>query len=218
MKNVRGFWHKPVCRSEHDEHGAAMNPNLIRGLYALVDTTWVAPAALCDVASAVIRGGARLLQYRDKSASPTERAERARAVFRVCRQSGAVFIVNDDVELADELMAHGVHLGEHDSTIAAARARLGVNAQRAADAGASYLAFGAFFPSATKTNARHAEPFLLRKARALGLPLVAIGGITPENAPELIAEGADAIAVAAGLYAADDIEAAARRYAGLFPG
>mgnify|MGYP000888575737 CR=1 FL=1 len=208
-----------------------MNPNLIRGLYALIDTTWLAPGALSDAAGAAIRGGARLLQYRDKDASPVERAERARAVFRVCRQLGAVFIVNDDVELADELMAHGVHLGEHDSTIAAARARLGplaiigascydsvVNAQRAADAGASYLAFGAFFPSSTKSNTRHAEPFLLRKARALGLPLVAIGGITPDNATELIAEGADAIAVAGGLYGAGDIEAAARRYAVLFEG
>jgi thiamine-phosphate pyrophosphorylase len=208
-----------------------MNPTLIRGLYALIDTTWLAPAALTDAAGAAIRGGARLLQYRDKDASPAERAERARALFRVCRQLGAVFIVNDDVELADEIMAHGVHLGEHDSTIAAARARLGplaiigascydsvVNAQRAADAGASYLAFGAFFPSATKTNARHAEPFLLRKAKALGLPLVAIGGITPDNAPELISAGADAIAVAGGLYAGGDIEAAARRYAALFEG
>jgi thiamine-phosphate pyrophosphorylase len=208
-----------------------MNPNLIRGLYALIDTTWVTPAALPEAAAAAIRGGARLLQYRDKAASPAERAERARAVFKVCRQGGVVFIVNDDVELADELMAHGVHLGEHDSTIAAARARLGplaiigascydsvVNAQRAADAGASYLAFGAFFASATKANARHAEPFLLRKAKALGLPLVAIGGITPDNAPELIAAGADAIAVAGGLHVGGDIEAAARRYSRLFEG
>lgn len=206
-----------------------MNPNLIRGLYALIDTTWLAPATLTDAAAAAIRGGAHLVQYRDKTADAAERAERARAVFRVCRQLGAVFIVNDDVDLADELMAHGVHLGEHDATVGAARARLGplaiigascydsvVNAQRAADAGASYLAFGAFFPSPTKTNTRHAEPFLLRKAKALGLPLVAIGGITPDNAPELIAEGADAIAVASGLLADGDIEAAARRYAGLF--
>ena len=206
-----------------------MNPNLIRGLYALIDTTWLAPATLTDAAAAAIRGGARLVQYRDKTADAAERAERARAVFRVCRQLGAVFIVNDDVDLADEPMAHGVHLGEHDAPVGAARARLGplaiigascydsvVNAQRAADAGASYLAFGAFFPSPTKTNTRHAEAFLLRKAKALGLPLVAIGGITPDNAPELIAEGADAIAVASGLLTGGDIETAARRYAGLF--
>lgn len=206
-----------------------MNPSLIRGLYALIDTTWLRPEALADAAGAVIRGGARLLQYRDKGASPAERAERARAVFRTCRQLGAVFIVNDDVELADELMAHGVHLGEHDATVAAARARLGplaivgascydsvVNAQRAADAGASYLAFGAFFPTRTKQQVREAHPLLLRKAKAFGLPLVAIGGITPENAPELIAEGADAIAVASGLYQDADVEAAARRYAALF--
>lgn len=206
-----------------------MNPSLIRGLYALVDTTWVRPEALAEAAAAVVRGGARLVQYRDKGASAAERAERARAVFRVCRQLGAVFIVNDDVELADELMAHGVHVGEHDATVAAARARLGplaivgascydsvVNAQRAADAGASYLAFGAFFPTRTKEHVREAHPVLLRKAKAFGLPLVAIGGITPENAPELISEGADAIAVAGGLYRDADIEGAARRYAELF--
>lgn len=206
-----------------------MNPNLIRGLYALIDSTWLAPEQLTEGAAACIRGGARLLQYRDKHASTTECAERGRAIFQVCRQLGAVFIVNDDVELAFELMAHGVHLGEQDSTIAAARARLGplaiigascydsvVNAQRAADAGASYLAFGAFFASSTKQHTRQADPIVLRKARALGLPLVAIGGITPDNAPELISEGADAIAVAGGLYGGSDIEAAARRYSGLF--
>lgn len=206
-----------------------MNPSLIRGLYALIDTTWLAPMALTEATAAAIRGGARLVQYRDKTASASERAERARAVFQVCRQMGAVFIVNDDVDLAYELMAHGVHVGEHDATVGAARARLGplaiigassydsvVNAQRAADAGASYLAFGAFYPSATKTNTRHAEPFLLRKAKAFRLPLVAIGGITPDNAGELISEGADAIAVASGLLKGGDIEAAARRYAALF--
>lgn len=206
-----------------------MNPHLIRGLYALIDTTWLQPAQLNEAAGAAIRGGARLLQYRDKSASASLRAERGRALFQVCRQQGALFIVNDDVELAYELMAHGVHVGETDATVGAARARLGplaivgascydsvVNAQRAADAGASYLAFGAFFPSKTKPGARQAEPFLLRKGRALGLPLVAIGGITPDNAPELLAEGADALAVASGLLAADGIEAAARRYAALF--
>ncbi|GMU43125.1 MAG: thiamine phosphate synthase [Xanthomonadales bacterium] len=206
-----------------------MNPSLIRGLYALVDTAWLQPAALADATGAAIRGGARLVQYRDKDASPGERAERARAVFRVCRQLGAVFIVNDDVDLADELMAHGVHLGEHDATVAVARARLGplaivgascydsvVNAQRAADAGASYLAFGAFFPTRTKSVTREAHPVLLRKAKAFGLPLVAIGGITPENAPELIVAGADAIAVAGGLYQGADVDAAARAYSLLF--
>ncbi len=206
-----------------------MNPTLISGLYALIDTTWLAPERLLDAAQAVIDGGARLIQYRDKNASPTEQAERGRALFALCRNRGTVFIVNDDVELAWELMAHGVHLGAMDATIAAARARLGptaiigascydsvVNAQRAADAGASYLAFGAFFSSPTKPDARQASPVLLRKARVLKLPLVAIGGITPENAPELIATGANAIAVASGLYAGGDIAGNARRYAELF--
>ena len=209
--------------------GFALNPTLIRGLYALIDTTWVAPGALVASAEAAISGGARLLQYRDKAANAAQRMDSGRALFAACRRLGAVFIVNDDVELAYELNAHGVHLGALDSTIAAARARLGplaiigascydsvVNAQRAADAGASYLAFGSFFRSATKPDAREASPVLLRKARVLKLPLVAIGGITPENAPELIQAGADAIAVSSGLLANGNIEANAQRYATLF--
>ncbi len=206
-----------------------MNPSLIRGLYALIDTTWLAPNDLASAALSVLQGGARLIQYRDKTATALERAERARALFAICRRAGAVFIVNDDVDLAFELMAHGVHVGAMDSTVGAARERLGplaiigascydsvVLAQRAADAGASYLAFGAFFPSATKPDAREADTLLLRKARVLKLPLVAIGGITPENAPELINAGADAIAVASGLIGGGDMEANARRYAQLF--
>lgn len=206
-----------------------MNPGLIRGLYALIDPSWAPAERLVESTAAAIRGGARLIQYRDKTASPAERAERGRVVYAECRRAGAIFIVNDDIELAFELMAHGVHLGEMDATIASARARLGplaivgascydsvVNAQRAADAGASYVAFGAFHPTRTKPNARQAEHFLLRKARALGLPLVAIGGITPENGGELVAEGADALAVASGLAGPEGVEARARRYAALF--
>ncbi len=205
-----------------------MNPSAIRGLYVLIDTTWLAPERLVEACAAAIAGGARLIQYRDKAASPEARFERGHALFQCCRRNGALFIVNDDVDLAFSLNAHGVHIGEHDSTIAAARECLGplaiigascydsvVNAQRAADAGASYLAFGAFFPSDTKPNARHAEPFLLRKARPFGLPLVAIGGITPDNGGELIAAGANALAVSRGVLVGD-IEANARRYAALF--
>jgi thiamine-phosphate pyrophosphorylase len=205
-----------------------MNPTALRGLYALIDTTWIAPEALSAACAAAISGGARIVQYRDKKASASERLDRAQRLFQVCRQLGALFIVNDDLELAFALNAHGVHLGEQDDTIQAARQRLGplaiigascydsvVNAQRAAAAGASYLAFGAFFPSSTKPNARHAEPVLLRKARTFGLPLVAIGGITPENGAELIAAGADALAVSSGLLVGD-IAANARRYAAIF--
>ena len=206
-----------------------MNPGLIRGFYALIDPSWAPPERLADSTAAAIHGGARLVQYRDKGASASERAERARVVYAECRRAGTIFIVNDDVELAFELMAHGAHLGEMDATIASARARLGplaiigascydsvVNAQRAANAGASYVAFGAFFPTRTKANTRHAEPSLLRKAKAFGLPVVAIGGITPENGSELIAAGADALAVASGLAGPEGVEARARRYAALF--
>ncbi|HJU26811.1 MAG TPA: thiamine phosphate synthase, partial [Rhodanobacteraceae bacterium] len=125
--------------------------------------------------------------------------------------------------------AAGVHLGEDDAPIAHARATLGPGAiigvschdslQRAREAaaeGADYLAFGAFFPSATKPQARHATPDLLRAAREFGKPLVAIGGITPDNGGSLIAAGADFLAAVSGIFGAQDVRAAARRYAGLF--
>jgi thiamine-phosphate pyrophosphorylase len=138
-------------------------------------------------------------------------------------------IVNDDVELAAGIGAAGVHLGEDDADIAAARSRLGNGAiigvscydslERARDlaaAGADYLAFGAFFPSPTKPQARRATPDLLRAARAFGKPLVAIGGITPDNAADLIAAGADFVAVVSGVFGQPDVTDAARRYASLF--
>ena len=122
-----------------------------------------------------------------------------------------------------------MHLGEYDAAIDDARARLGAaaiigvscydelaRAQRAAAAGADYVAFGAFFDSPTKPNARRATPELLRQAGALGLPRVAIGGITPENAAIVVAAGADLIAVISGVFDAPDPAAAARACRSLF--
>ena len=139
------------------------------------------------------------------------------------------FIVNDDVRLAREVGADGVHLGEHDGDIAAARVLLGDDAiigvscyddlQRARDAataGADYIAFGAFFPSSTKPNARRASPDLLRNSATFGLPRVAIGGIAPDNARSLVAAGADLVAVISGVFDAPDSIAAARAYFSLF--
>jgi len=137
-------------------------------------------------------------------------------------------IINDDIELAAVIGAAGAHLGEDDVDIAAARARLGRNAiigvscydsldrARELAADADYLAFGAFFPSPTKPQARRATPDLLCAARAFGKPLVAIGGITPDNATALIAAGADFVAAISGVFGEDNIFAAARRYAELF--
>lgn len=204
-----------------------MHPHLTRrGLYAITDGP--RPDLLAAV-KAALRGGVALLQYRDKTADAARRAFEARALRELCARFEIPFIVNDDVELALAAGADGVHLGEDDGDIAAARARLGAGAiigvscydsparaRHLAAAGADYLAFGAFFPSPTKPNARRATPEMLREAKPLGLPLVAIGGVTPDNARPLIDAGADFLAVISGIFAQADPEAAARRYAAMY--
>jgi thiamine-phosphate pyrophosphorylase len=172
---------------------------------------------------------AACLQFRRKQADAGSREREALAVQALCAQAGIAFIVNDDAALARTIGADGVHLGEHDGDIAAARALLGpdaiigsscyddlARAEAAARAGASYVAFGAFFPSPTKPHARQATARLLRDATWFGLPRVAIGGITPDNAAPLVAAGADLIAVISSVFAAPDPAAAARACAALF--
>lgn len=172
---------------------------------------------------------AACLQYRNKAADAALLGEQAAALADAARLAGVPFIVNDNVELATRVKADGVHLGEHDGPIAAARASLGPDAiigvscyddpdraRAAAKAGADYLAFGAFFPSPTKPNARRATPALLRDARRHRLPLVAIGGITPDNAAPLVDAGADLLAIVSGVFDAPDPVAAARAVHALF--
>ena len=172
---------------------------------------------------------AACLQYRNKRAPSAQRRRQADALRDACARHDVPFIVNDDPALAAAVGADGVHLGEHDGAIVAARALLGNDAiigvscyddialaRAAAAQGADYLAFGAFFPSPTKPNARRASPELARAARHLGLPLVAIGGITPDNAPALLAAGIDLVAVISGVFDAPDPLAAARAYAACF--
>ena len=204
-----------------------MHPHLTRrGLYAISDGP---RPDLLAVVKAALHGGAAMLQYRDKTTDSARRAFEARALRELCARFEVPLIVNDDVELALAVGADGVHLGEDDGDIAVARARLGAGAiigascydtlaraRQLAAAGADYLAFGAFFPSPTKPNARRATLDLLRKAKPLGVPLVAIGGITPDNAPPLVEAGADFLAVISGVFAQADPEAAARRYAALY--
>lgn len=197
-----------------------------RGLYAITDGPRGNLAALTRAA---LEGGAAMLQYRDKTHDATRRLREARALTGLCRQFDVPLIINDDVELAHTSGAAGVHLGEDDPGIVVARATLGAGAiigascydslQRARDAaaaGADYLAFGAFFPSTTKPGARHANPGLLRDARQFGRPMVAIGGITPDNGGALIDAGADLLAVVSGVFGAGDVRTAAQRYAELF--
>ena len=172
---------------------------------------------------------AACLQYRNKRAPALQRRQQADALRSLCAMQGIPFLVNDDAALAAAVGADGVHLGEHDGAIATARALLGNEAivgvscyddiQRArvaAAQGADYLAFGAFFASATKPDARRASIDLPAAARPLGLPLVAIGGITPDNAPALLAAGIDMLAVISGVFDAPDPVVAARAYAACF--
>ena len=203
------------------------HPLLARnGLYAITDGP---RQDLVDACAAAIEGGAVLLQYRDKTKDHARRLSEARALAALCARHRIGLIVNDDVELAAASGAVGVHLGEDDPTIEIARARLGAEAiigvscydsldraRRLASAGADYLAFGAFFASPTKPHARAATSGLLLDAKALGLPLVAIGGITPQNGAALVDAGANHLAVISAVFGARDIRVAARSFAALF--
>jgi thiamine-phosphate pyrophosphorylase len=203
---------------------------MLTGLYAITDTTLTPGGALIPAVAAALRGGARIIQYRDKSHDAARRREEAAVLNALCTEHGALLIINDDVQLAADIGAAGVHLGRDDAALPAARKRLGndaiigvscynqlTRAQAAAEQGADYVAFGRFFPSRTKPDALAATPELLRAARhALALPLVAIGGITPDNGGLLIDAGADMLAVIHGVFGQPDIEAAARRFAALF--
>ncbi|HEY5995268.1 MAG TPA: thiamine phosphate synthase [Gallionellaceae bacterium] len=201
----------------------------IRGLYAITpdeaDTD-----VLLRKARLALQGGVRLLQYRNKIAGANTRQMQARALRALTREYSAMLIVNDDAQLAKQVDADGVHLGRADETLGAARAILGgqkiigiscynqlLQAKAAIAEGADYVAFGAFFPSATKPGAVKAGPELLRQARSeCSAPIVAIGGITAQNGAALVEAGADALAVITAVFDAPDIEAAARDFEKLF--
>jgi thiamine-phosphate pyrophosphorylase len=177
-----------------------------------------------------LAGGARLVQYRDKSRDLSLRLAQARALGTLCDAAGVPLIINDDIQLAAAVSADGVHLGRDDPDPREARRLLGPSAligvscydrldlaEAAQAAGADYVAFGSFFPSSTKPLAVRADLDLLRQARRrIRLPLVAIGGITPENGAALIEAGADLLAVVSGVFGAPDLRAAAAAYARLF--
>ena len=200
----------------------------IAGLYLITRETADTGQLLAAVAAA-LTAGVRVLQYRDKSSDAARRGEQARALVALCQHHRVPMIVNDDVELALAAAADGVHLGAQDASFSLARARLGpgriigvscynsmANAERAVAAGADYVAFGAFFPSTTKPLARRASVQLLRDARALTVPVVAIGGIDALNGSALIAAGADALAVVGAVWDAADIAASVRALSSLF--
>ena len=205
----------------------------LRGLYVITPAIIPSEAdpqkLLKDVELALL-GGARLVQYRDKSQDRARRLAEATQLLTLCKQHRALFIVNDDVELAAGVQAHGVHLGAEDASLAQARQRLGAQAVigascynrlelaiQAQEQGANYVAFGRFFPSRTKPQAIPAKIALLHQAKQqLRVPIVAIGGITAQNGAQLIAAGADMLAVVDAVFAQKDILAAARELADCF--
>jgi thiamine-phosphate pyrophosphorylase len=199
-----------------------------RGVYAITPDDADTARLLARV-EPVLQAGATWLQYRNKAADPGLREQQARALQPVCRRHGVPLIINDDWRLALAIGADGAHLGQEDGELAVARGALGSEAilgatchddlalaRAACAAGASYVAFGAFYPSPSKPHARRATPGLLRDSATLAVPRVAIGGITPDNARPLLAAGADLLAVISGVFDAPDPAAAMRAYLACF--
>jgi thiamine-phosphate pyrophosphorylase len=201
----------------------------MRGLY-LVTPDWDDTGQLLAVTARALAGGAALVQYRHKQAGPALRREQAAALLRLCRSNGVPLLVNDHVALAMEVDADGVHVGGTDAPLSAVRAALGPDkiigascygdfalARAAQDAGASYVAFGGFYPSLVKQYAVTTPFDIVGRAKAsLHVPVVVIGGMTVEHARPLVARGTDMVAAISSVYRADDAEAAAREFAALF--
>lgn len=201
-----------------------------RGLYAITDTPLTRDQGLEECVRAALRGGAAMIQYRDKVSTPAQRLRDAAALLDLCREGGVPLIINDDVALAREIGADGVHVGRDDDAISIARDTLGSEAivgascyhhldlaMEAQAAGASYVAFGRFFDSVTKPGAALATPELLRETRLhTSLPIAAIGGITADNAGPLIEAGCDLLAVINDLWSAKDVGSRAQELARTF--
>lgn len=201
-----------------------------RGLYAITDEALIPEGELNSAVASAIAGGAAMVQYRSKCPDRDRRRREAQGLVEICIPLGIPLIINDDVALARETGAAGVHLGCDDDDVIMARTALGrdaiiglscynefARAVAAQEAGADYVAFGSFYPSATKPEAVRADTALLERAhRELHLPAVAIGGITAHNGATLVAAGAHLLAVITDVFRPGDIEAAARRIASLF--
>lgn len=197
-----------------------------RGLYAITDGP---RPDLLEVVAHALAGGARLLQYRDESADASRRHAEATALVQLCQGSDVPLIIDNDIDLARTVGAQGVHLSGTDDDIDAVRAELGEHAiigvscrgslqraQVAARAGASYLSFGTFFLSPTKPLAPRVSIDLLRQSAALGVPRVAIGGITSDNGAALVEAGAEYLAVISAVFGATDVRTSAQRFADLY--
>lgn len=192
-------------------------------LYGVTDRTWLDGRDLADVVEQSILGGVTMVQLREKDLAHDAFLEEARRIGQICRRHGVPFLIDDDVELAAAVGADGVHVGQHDMEAGIARAKvgpdmlLGVSAQtveqalRAQAAGADYLGVGAVFPTGTKTDAEAVSYDTLKAiCEAVDIPVVAIGGIGPDNVAKLAGSGICGVAVVSALYAQKDPCAAAR--------
>ncbi|MGZ5183204.1 MAG: thiamine phosphate synthase [Ramlibacter sp.] len=201
----------------------------MKGLY-LVTPDWDDTDKLLDVTARALDAGAALVQYRNKTASSALRREQAAALLALCRRHGRPLVINDHVDLCQALDADGVHVGGTDAPVAAVRAALGPDrivgascygqfalAQAAQDAGASYVAFGGFYPSRVKVYEVSTSPQIVARAK-LGLrtPVVVIGGMTARNARPLAEIGADMVAAISAVYLAADPYAAAQEFMALY--
>jgi thiamine-phosphate pyrophosphorylase len=206
-----------------------MRKAVISGLYAVTPDEQDTDRLATQVQQA-LNGGARLVQYRNKGADTPMRYAQSLGLLALCRPHHVPLIINDHLDIALTIEADGVHLGAEDGDLVAARRALGPGrilgascydrydlALKARDEGADYVAFGAAFASPTKPNAVRASLELYARAKAeLGIPVVAIGGITTANAHWLVEAGVDAVAVITDLFNATDIAATARRFSQLF--
>ena len=196
----------------------------LKGLYAITDQQLITEENFRASVEATLQGGTRIIQYRDKSDKQKKRLQQASLLRALCDQYHALCIINDDIELAKAVNAHGVHLGKNDLSLTTARQLLGKNAiigvscyndlDRAIAAEnnkADYVAFGAIFSSTTKPEANVAGLDIITKAKQqLSIPVCTIGGITQENIQQVIQQGADMAAVISGIFSADDIKQATK--------
>lgn len=209
-----------------------MNPAYakhLRGLY-IVTPDWDDTPQLIAATELALEQGAALVQYRHKSASAALRLEQAAALLAVCRRHGVPLVINDHVDLCLALDADGIHVGGTDASIAEVRRMVGPDrivgascygtlalAHAARDDGASYVAFGGFYPSRVKKyDFRTAPDIIAQCKREVALPVVVIGGITLENAPPLVAQGADMVAVISSVYLVPEGERKTRELAALY--
>jgi len=202
---------------------------LSSGLYVITPDS-LNESDMYDRIACVLRCGITALQYRSKTLPYAERAVTAKTLQKLCRQTGTPLIINDDIELALAIGAEGVHLGRHDQDyrpLVASQSRkmiVGIScydslelAREGVAAGVDYVAFGSFFPSSTKPNTARAQRDLLIAAKQeLRVPIVAIGGITPQNAPSLLDAGANILAAISSVFGQADVAAAVIEFNQLF--